>query len=86
MGGLQSLIDEKHPPGGETINFLSMSYRDGCKGLNAMKFHRYTEKQSGLNFDGSGNAVDILLPKVNPDRTQLLKAVLRRRMSAIISL
>jgi len=81
-----SLIDEKHPPGEETINFLSMSYRDGCKGLSALKFDRYVEKRSGLNFDGSGNAVDILLPKVNPDRIQLLKAVLRRRMSAIISL
>ena len=81
-----NLSHEKTSMKEETINFLSMSYRDGEKGVSALEFSRYIEKPAGLNFDGKGCAVDILLPKMEPDKSELLKAVLRRKLSAIISL
>ena len=69
-----------------TINFLSMSYIDGQKGIESLRFLKYSEKSAGLNFQGNQMATDILLPKVNPDKKVLLKAILRRKLSAIISL
>lgn len=69
-----------------TINFLSMSYRSGEKGIDSLQFQKYTAKSAGLDFNGNEKATDILLPKVKPDKNVLLKAVLRRKLSAIISL
>jgi len=68
------------------INFLSMSYKNNEKGLNSLKFDYYAAKEAGLGFDGNNKCTDILLPKKNPDRSFLLKSVLRRKLSAIISL
>ena len=69
-----------------TINFLSMSYADGAKGVDSLRFKKYSAKSAGLDFQGNQKATDILLPKVNPEKKVLLKAVLRRQLSAIISL
>lgn len=69
-----------------TINFLSMHYKAGEKGLNSLNLKKYSAKDAGLDFQGNEKATDILLPKVNPDKNVLLKAVLRRKLSAIISL
>ncbi len=71
---------------GETINFLSMTYKDGSRGVDSLKFDAFFAKDAGLDFNGNGKATDILLPKINPDKNNLLKAVLRRKLSAIISL
>lgn len=69
-----------------TINFLSMHYKADEKGLNSLRLKKYAAKDAGLDFQGNEMATDILLPKVNPDKEVLLKAVLRRKLSAIISL
>jgi len=69
-----------------TINFLSMSYIHGTKGMDSLRYSKYVAKDAGLDFQGNKKATDILLPKVTPDKKVLLKAVLRRKLSAIISL
>ena len=79
-------LDIPSPDSSGTINFLSMSYADGQKGTESLRFLKYSEKSAGLDFQGNQMATDILLPKVNPDKKVLLKAVLRRKLSAIISL
>jgi hypothetical protein len=79
-------LEESSAEDSGTINFLSMSYIDGAKGMDSLRFSKYVAKSSGLNFQGNQKATDILLPKINPDKKVLLKAVLRRKLSAIISL
>ncbi len=79
-------LDQSNTESSGTINFLSMSYQEGEKGINSLQFEEYSAKSAGLNFNGNRKATDILLPKVNPDKKVLLKAVLRRKLSAIISL
>lgn len=69
-----------------TINFLSMAYKDKLKGIDSLRFNAFSAKNAGLDFRGNDKATDILLPKINPNKKNLLKAVLRRRLSAIISL
>jgi len=79
-------LNESNESGNGTINFLSVSYNDGEKGIDSLRFKKYSEKDAGLDFNGNKKATDILLPKVNPDKKTLLKAVLRRKLSAVISL
>lgn len=69
-----------------TVNFLSMSYEDKKKGVNSLKLSKYTEKSSGIDISGSNQCTDILLPKIYPEKKELLKSVLRRELSAIIRL
>lgn len=69
-----------------TINFLCMSYKEGCKGPNSLVLHSYRSRHSGMNLEGSNACTDILLPKVNPGKKELMKSVLRRKLSAIIVL
>lgn len=69
-----------------TVNFLSMKYREGLKGVNSVSLSNYSEKSAGISFDGNSDCTDILLPKVYPDKKELLKSVLRREISAIIKL
>jgi len=71
---------------GSTINFLSMAYKDGLKGVGSLRFESYCAKGAGLDFQGNDKSTDILLPKINPDKKNLLKAVLRKKLSAIIAL
>lgn len=79
-------LDSNDPESGGTINFLSMAYKNDEKGLNALQFKKYSTKRSGLQFTGNHEAVDILLPKINPDKKVLLKSILRRNLSAVIKL
>lgn len=79
-------LDESNEESRGTINFLSMSYDTGEKGINSLRFKKYSEKNAGLDFSGNKKATDILLPKVHPDKKVLLKAVLRRKLSAVILL
>jgi hypothetical protein len=69
-----------------SVNFLSMSFTNGSKGVGALNVKNYYEKMSGINFNGTNTCSDILLPKINPSKTELLKSVLRRPISAIIKL
>jgi hypothetical protein len=69
-----------------SINFLSMSYTHNAKGLDSIFVKNYSEKESGINFSGTNTCSDILLSKVKPSKTELLKSVLRRPISALIKL
>ena len=68
------------------INFLSMEYKKGKKGKDSLILSDYAEKNSGINFHGNNACIDILLPKIYPEKKELLKSVLRREPSAIIKL
>ena len=52
-----------------TINFLSMKYKDGEKGINSVLLSDYSEKSAGISFDGNNECTDILLPKIYPKKT-----------------
>jgi hypothetical protein len=67
-------------------SFVSLSYRQGDRGNYSMEVVELYEKIAGLDFTGSGMCVDILLPKVYPCKKELLKSVLRRKLSAVIVL
>lgn len=69
-----------------TVNFLSMKYIPGTKGVNSVRFSSYSEKSAGLSFKGNKECTDILLPKMYPEKKELLKSVLRQELSAIIKL
>jgi hypothetical protein len=68
------------------VNFLSMKYLPGEIGLNSVRFSNYSEKSAGLRFQGNDECIDILLPKIYPEKQELLKSVLRREISAILKL
>ncbi len=69
-----------------TVNFLSMKYKLGEKGINSLSLSNYSEISAGISFDGNNQCTDILLPKIYPDKKELLKSVLRRELTAIIKL
>ena len=52
----------------------------------AMAFRNVIRGDAGLDFAGANAFTDILLPGRVPDKTELLKAVLRRRLAARIRL
>lgn len=69
-----------------TVNFLSMKYNQGEIGINSLILSNYFEKNAGISFEGNNECTDILLPKIYPEKKELLKSVLRRELSAIIKL
>ena len=69
-----------------SVNFLSMKYRSGEKGINSLTLSEYSEKSAGISFEGNNKCTDILLPKIYAEKKELLKSVLRRELSAIIKL
>ena len=72
--------------GAEKISFVSLGYRPEDRGTYIMEVIKPCDKKAGLDFSGSGMCVDILLPKVYPCKKELLKSVLRRKLSAVIML
>jgi hypothetical protein len=72
--------------GSGSVNFLSMKYKPGLKGMDTVVLSEYLEKSAGISFSGNNDCTDILLPKINPRKTELLKSVLRRKIAAIITL
>jgi DNA (cytosine-5)-methyltransferase 1 len=82
---LSMTADDKFS-GVDKISFVSLSYRQGDRGSYYMEVVELYEKIAGLDFAGSGMCVDILLPKVYPCKKELLKSVLRRKLSAVIVL
>jgi len=71
---------------GNPINFVSLGYQQNGGDAPLLRVNGLHTKEARIDFDGSGNCVDILLPKVYPPKQELLKAVLRRRVAAIIRL
>jgi hypothetical protein len=68
------------------ISFVSLGYQHDKDNIESLKVNGLHEKEAGIDFDGSGKCVDILLPKIYPRKQELLKSVLRRRVAAIIKL
>lgn len=55
-------------------------------GERAMAFRNLLRGDAGLDFGGANTFTDILLPGRVPDKVELLKAVLRRRLAARVRL
>jgi hypothetical protein len=68
------------------ISFVSLGYQHDKDQIESLKVNGLHEKEAGIDFDGGGKCVDILLPKIYPRKQELLKSVLRRRVAAIIIL
>lgn len=68
------------------INVIVMHYDVQTDGSRRMSFKSSIEGDAGINFDGNDTFTDILLPKFAPNKTELLKAILRRKVGAIIRL
>lgn len=79
-------LDASQTPTQGSVNFLSMKYNTNLKGLNALTLSNYIEKNSGINISGNNECTDILLPKIYPEKKELLKSVLRRKLTAVIKL
>lgn len=62
-----------------TINFISMGYDN----YQTLKLNENIAIPSGISYDSTGSGIDILLPKKNPTKLNLLEALLRRIPSVI---
>lgn len=71
---------------GKSINFVSLGFQNSKQATLSLRVNGLHKKEAGIDFDGSGKCVDILLPKVYPQKKELLKAVLRRKIAAVITL
>jgi hypothetical protein len=69
-----------------TINFLCMAYNSTPGNNKKVELKSYVERDAGLDFSANNQAADILLPKKCPEKIELVKSVLRRKLSAIIEL
>lgn len=79
-------LDEKSVTERGNINFISMTYDHPEKEIGGIYLKTVSRKEAGMSFLGNNTAVDILLPKVYPSKKELLKAMLRRNLAAIINL
>ena len=71
---------------GSDINLVVMSYKERQIGSNSIAIKEAITGDSGLEFDGDGTFTDILLPKINPPKIELARAMLRRSIEAIVNL
>ena len=66
-----------------TINFVSMSYKENSSSLSVDNIFRIP---MGISAEDSDRATMLLLPKFTPSKSALLEAVLRRPLAAVIKL
>jgi len=71
-----------HTKSESQISLIVMRYNEHGK----MSFSKKIEGDAGVLFGGSETFSDILLPKMAPPKTELFKAVLRRKLAAIVEL
>lgn len=64
-----------------TINFISMKYDDS----QLIEVDEVISIHSGVSMESTGLGIDILLPKKNPTKKNLLESLIRREPSAILS-
>ncbi|MBA3469964.1 MAG: hypothetical protein H0T53_10005 [Herpetosiphonaceae bacterium] len=74
------------PNPSQNINLIEMHYNIGIDGSREMSFKRTINGDSGVDFSGYDTFTDILLPKIFPPKSELLKAILRRKLGAIVNL
>ncbi len=68
------------------INLIVMHYEVSPEGKRAMSFKTHHVGDAGIDFGGNQTFTDILLPKTAPPKLELLRAILRRSIEAIIHL
>lgn len=72
---------------GKNISLVVMHYEVSQEtGKRKMSFKASIDGDAGLDFAGNDTFTDILLPKTAPPRLELLKAILRRKIAAIVVL
>lgn len=72
---------------GKNISLIVMHYEvSPDTGKRRMSFKVGMDGDAGLDFTGNNTFTDILLPKTAPPRMELLKAILRRKIAAIVVL
>jgi len=68
------------------ISLVIMHYSASLDGSQEISFKTAIDGDAGIDFNGNDTFTDILLPKLAPPKVGLLKAVLRRKLSAIFRL
>ena len=69
------------------ISLVAMHYEVSPEsGKRNMSFKTSIDGDAGIDFAGNDTFTDILLPKTAPPRIELLRAILRRRLGAIVVL
>ncbi|GAA6618438.1 hypothetical protein NUACC26_042490 [Scytonema sp. NUACC26] len=63
-----------------------MHYEVSEDGKRKMAFKTTIDGEAGIDFEGNNTFTDILLPKAAPNKIELLKAILRRKLDAIVHL
>ena len=68
------------------INLVVMHYEVLPDGSRSMSFKQKLSGDAGINFGGNNTFTDILLPSTIPGKLELLRAVLRRKLAAVVNL
>lgn len=68
------------------ISLAIMCYKPVPSGGKEMSFKTMIDGDAGVDFRGGSEFTDILLPKLAPPKIELLRAVLRRKIDAIINI
>lgn len=70
----------------QNISLVVMHYDVALDGRRKMSFKITKDGDAGIDFGGNDTFTDILLPKTAPPKIELLKAILRRKLGAIVNL
>ncbi|GAB4295701.1 MAG: hypothetical protein Fur0025_32970 [Oscillatoriaceae cyanobacterium] len=68
------------------ISLVVMEYRQNAMGTKEIAYQANINGDAGIDFAGSHTFTDILLPKFAPPKIELLKAIMRRKLAAILNL
>ena len=73
-----------HPE--RNISLVVMEYRQNAMGTKEIDYQTTINGDAGIDFAGSHTFTDILLPKFAPPKIELLQAIMRRKLAAILNL
>ena len=68
------------------ISLVVMHYEVLPDGKHALSFKQSFTGDAGIDFGGNNTFTDILLPKTAPAKLELLRAILRRKIEAVVNL
>lgn len=68
------------------INLVVMHYEIMPEGKRNLSFKNRLVGDAGIDFGGNNTFTDILLPKTAPAKLELMRAMLRRKIEAVINL
>lgn len=82
---LRTMSLSNNPP--QNISLVVMHYEVSPEGSKRkMSFKTSIDGDAGIDFSGNDTFTDILLPKTAPPKIELLRAILRRKLGAIVIL